>query len=724
MLKRPLCYLCMAYVVSVLFFLLFLRPSFDVKVKEGQWENIFGVVYEKEVTSDSIILYLKNVQILQQSNSQKEKYHILCYCDATEKIPQIGTGIVVKGRVRLLKEARNPGEFDAKDYYEMENVAFCLEQTAIIQYGETYDYYKESLFLLRQKLLTIFDLYMTESDAAVMKAMLLGDKKSMEKEQKTLFRQSGISHILAISGLHISILGMGLYKILKKCKIMPLPATLIAVLLMKAYGDLVGMSGSAMRAIIMFGFQLGALLLKRTYDRKTALAVAAACILLEQPLYLFQAGFLLSFGAVLGITCVAPIFRTESTMQKIYLNLSIMLVQFPIMLYFFYEFSLYSILVNIMILPLTAFLLLLGVCCVLLGSAPVIGGAIGVISGAGCHILIAFFEKVCEYSLKLPNAQCITGRPQMWKILCYYAVLLWLCLYESNCLHGKKRIKFSNRLKGITMLVAVHLLVSNPTDAMHITFLDVGQGDCIWIENENGHHYLIDCGSTSKSKVGTYTLIPYLKYQGVSQIEMLFVTHLDSDHISGVLELLDNGEGIKVKQLLLSEKTPQNETYRNLIEKCKEKKVTVSFLTAGDTCTDGKMKLEILYPSETDVIENTNASSLIIKMEYENFHALFTGDAEASGEAQAAEVLKGWDCHLFKVTHHGSSYSNTVCLLETIRPQISVISCGEKNTYGHPHPETIERLENVNSHIYMTKEKGAIEISIRPGKIGIETHLQ
>lgn len=723
MLKRPLCYLCMAYVVSVLFFLLFLKPSFDVNVKEGQWENICGVVYEKEVTSDSTILYLKNVQILQQSNSQKEKYHILCYCDTTEQIPKIGTSVLVNGKVKFLKESRNPGEFDAKDYYAMENVAFCLEQTAIIHCGETYNEYKEGLFLLRQKLLTIFESYMSENDAAVMKAMLLGDKKSMEKEQKILFRQSGISHILAISGLHISILGMGLYKMLKKCKITPFAAILIAVLLMKAYGDLVGMSGSAMRAIIMFSFQLGAILLKRTYDRKTALAVAAVCILVEQPLYLFQAGFLLSFGAVLGITCVAPIFRAESTMQKIYLNLGIMLVQFPIILYFFYEFSLYSILVNIIILPLTTSLLLLGVCCVLLGSVPMIGCVIGMISGAGCHILITFFEKVCEYSLKLPNAQCITGRPQMWKIFCYYTVLLWLCLCESNCMKGKKRIRFSNRLKGITMLVAVHLLVANPTDAMHITFLDVGQGDCIWIENENGHHYLIDCGSSSKSKVGTYTLIPYLKYRGVSQIEMLFVTHLDSDHISGVLELLDNQEGIKIKQLFLSAKIPQNETYENLMEKCRERKVNVSFLKAGDCCRDGEMKLEILYPAATDVIENTNASSLIIKMEYENFHALFTGDAEAAGEEKAAELLKGWNCHLFKVTHHGSAYSNTACLLETITPQISVVSCGEKNTYGHPHAETIERLENVNSHIYMTKEKGAIEISVKKGKIGINTHL-
>ncbi len=723
MMKRPLCCLCLAYVVSVLIYLLFFKPSFAVNVEEGQWKTYYGMVYDKELLADRTILYLKHVQNLQASKSQEENYDILCYYESAQVIPPIGSYVIVSGKITFFKESRNPGEFNQRKYYEIENIAFALENATLLQCGESYDYYREGLFQIKQKLSNVFDCYMSESDASVMKAILLGDKKNMDKDRKSLFQKSGISHILAISGLHISILGMGLYKLLTKCKVPIFPASGLAISFMLVYGDLVGMSSSAARAIIMFLLQLGAILLKRTYDRKAALAVAAIGILIEQPLYLFQAGFLLSFGAILGISYIMPLFGIENTKQKRYASLSILLVQLPIMLYYFYGFSLYAILVNLVIIPLVGILLLLGLCCLVAGSIPWIGVIFGTISAYGCHAVISLFEKVCDWSLKLPNAQCILGRPSMWKIILYYSVLLFLCVLQSYLRKQKNRLRFSYQMKMILIFTALQLFTLPTETGMRLAFLDVGQGDCIWIENDNGHHYLIDCGSTSKSKVGTYTLIPFLKYKGVSQIDMIFVTHLDEDHISGIRELLENEEGIKIKQLLLSSQIPQNESFEVFMEQCRKEKIPVSFVKQGDCCIDNQLSFEVLYPAETDIPQNANDSSLIIKMEYGNFHALFTGDAQASGEIKIIESLKDWQCHVFKVTHHGSAYSNTEQLLETIKPQMSVISCGENNTYGHPHAETLERLAAVKSHILMTKNQGEIEINVKNAQIAVTTYL-
>ena len=145
--KRPLCCLCLAYVVSVLIYLLFFKPSFSVNVEEGQWKTYYGMVYDKELSEDRTILYLKHVQNLQASKSQEENYDILCYYESGQEIPPIGSYVIVSGKIAFFKESRNPGEFNQRKYYEIENIAFALENATLLQCGESYDYYREGLFL-------------------------------------------------------------------------------------------------------------------------------------------------------------------------------------------------------------------------------------------------------------------------------------------------------------------------------------------------------------------------------------------------------------------------------------------------------------------------------------------------------------------------------------------------------------------------------------------------
>ena len=718
-------------------------------------------------------------------------------------------GVLVSGTVAMFRSARNPGGFEQEMYYRIQNIGFSMKKVEILAESSTYSKYYEGLYRLRRRMESVFEKTMSEKDAAIMKAMILGNKTELDKESKQLYQRSGISHILAISGLHISLIGMGLYKLLKKMRVPVVLSTLLAVAVMIMYGDMVGSSASAFRAIFMFALKMGAEVLHRTYDMLTALALAAVGILLEQPLYIYHAGFLLSFGAIVGIGCMLDVLKTDT--KQIVLNKriqkrreyrknlwcskvresllgsgSIFLIHFPIMLSVYYEFPIYSFILNMLIIPAMSLVMAMGLGCMLTGGigdalarmligkvgrgsvlvenagaemssalarggvvemGSVLNGSIGAESGNillestvveigsalsekgvlgticegvaqllayGCQVCLRIFEILCKWSMELPGASWIVGEPETWRIVIFYAVMLLLFIIHKYCKYTwKDKICLPFPVKMMWILVAVALLTQKTYDGLTITMLDVGQGDCIWIETDTGHHYLIDGGSTSEKKLGEYTLIPFLKQTGTSKIDAVFLTHLDKDHTSGVLELLEDDSGIKVHKIVIAKAVIRDEAYEELVTLCRSKHVAVMYAEAGDVLTDGKLRLEVLHPSADYVTDSKNAYSLVMKLEYGGFHALFTGDVEEDGEKLVADSLpENWECHLYKVAHHGSRNSNTLALLEQIQPKLAIISCEEDNSYGHPHEETLERLSEVGSKVMITKDCGAITVKI------------
>ena len=612
---------------------------------------------------------------------------------------------------------------------------------------------------------------MSEKDASIMKAMILGNKAELDKESKRLYQKSGISHILAISGLHISLIGMGLYKLLRRIRVPSVLAAVAAVVVMIMYGDMVGSSASAFRAIFMFALKMGAEVLHRTYDMLTALAMAAVGILIEQPLYIYHTGFLLSFGAIVGIGCMLDVLKTDTKQmlvnkkiqkrseyfRNLYWNRiresllgsgSIFLIHFPIMLSVYYEFPIYSFLLNMLIIPAMSLVMGLGLGCMLIGSisvsiARVLPGRAGVEIGSviaesassmlteknvlvmicegiaqilalSCQICLRIFERLCEWSMDLPGASWIVGKPSVWRIVIFYVVVLLLFLVHKYCryvMKGKLCLTFP--IKMMLVLVAVTLLTQKTYSGLTITMLDVGQGDCIWLETKTGHHYLIDGGSTSKNKLGEYTLVPFLKQTGTALVDAVFLTHLDKDHTSGVLELLEEDSGIEIQKIVIAKAAIRDEAYEELATLCREKGIMLLHAEEGNAMTDGELSLEILHPAADYVTDSRNAYSLVMKLEYGEFHALFTGDVEADGENFVMQTLpKDWECHLYKVAHHGSRNSNSLELLEQIQPRLSIISCEEDNSYGHPHEETLERLADVGSKVMVTKDCGAIIVEV------------
>lgn len=271
----------------------------EIKKQAGKEVQITGQVYQIEVRESYQILYL----IL-----SKKTARILVYDDAKQSV-QIGNKVNVKGELSLFEEARNPGNFDQKFYYEKQKIGAFLWAEALRVTDRESNPLKQGLYELRQKWKRILIDAAGEEDGGALAAILLGEKQGMDREIRELYQVNGIAHVLAISGLHLSFLGVGVYHLLRRITGSYTVGGLAGVLFLSAYILMIGMTVSAFRAMVMFLFRIGADLSGRHYDSPTALAAAAVTVCMWRPLSLYDSGFWLSFGALIAIIFILPIFK-------------------------------------------------------------------------------------------------------------------------------------------------------------------------------------------------------------------------------------------------------------------------------------------------------------------------------------------------------------------------------------------------------------------------------
>lgn len=745
--KRPICLLCLAYVAAVMICSALLTlPLPDYAAGEGELVMLTGQVNKKEyqITSKGKTL-LVTLDHIKHSDDSVVTFNnqVLCYLKNDEKIPEMGSFCLVRGKVALFETAGNPGQFDQARYYQILKTDAKLYDSVILEKSASFSYLAESLWQLKRKCSELLELYFSEENASVLKTMLLGEKGELDREVKELYGQAGIAHILAISGLHLSFIGMGLYRILRKLLVPGIPAAVMSMLVIYLYGMMTGVSTSSLRAIIMFSFHMTATMLGRTYDMLTALAAAAMLLLIEQPLYIYHSGFWFSFLAVLGIGLLYPVLLgKEEKEQKLYLPVyqakinSLMLRQkqallscisvsaatFPVYLTFYYEFPLYSIFLNILVLPFMSLLMISGFLVMLLGRMMPLAAQAIAFAGTG---VLQLYEKLCRLFGNIPYGNLILGRPERWQTGCYFLCLIMVINWDkigewirrmskkgsdTGCWgrHGKQA-------KILVLVLAVIFLSVKRESGVEITFLDVGQGDGIHIRSNSGRHYLMDSGSTTVKQPGKYRLIPYLKAKGIRELAVVFISHTDEDHINGIRELMEDGS-IPIRRLLMPDVAGKenNAQMQEITEAAQAAGTRIGYLKQGDRILDDGMVFTCLHPAKGESGADTNAASLVIRMEYGSFSVLLTGDVEKTGEDKLVRYLlsakKDYQTTILKVAHHGSGYSTSSQLLSRLMPQIAVVSCGKKNSYGHPHEEVIERLQAVGAEIILTPEAGAVTI--------------
>lgn len=578
------------------------------------------------------------------------------------------------------------------------------------------------IYTLRENIQNVYNAVLPPEKSAILKAMVTGDKDDIDSITRELYAQAGIMHILAISGLHISLISFYIFYILEKfLKWNKRKCSIIVLLCLLFYLFFAGFSPSAARAVIMISVGLIGNIFYYESDALNNVAIAAICILLVQPLYLWDVGFQLSFIIVTGILLGSDIIKNSTLPYYIknILGFSFItsVVSFPIMAYHFYFVSVIGILVNIIILPLTSILLGMGMIVGIVGlfSIPVATFLSGIV-----YYILCFYEKICVLATSIPYGYILWGRPLLITVILCYLLLLMIYFYKSNNIYYKCIMIFME-----VMILVITFSNQYMFQRDKISFLDVGQGDAIVIQTYDKHNYIVDTGgkmqSTLGNNTGVYTVLPYLQEQGISEIDGLFITHMDGDHCFGAIELMDS---IEINKIYISnynfEKTPLYETF---LKNAQKNNIPIFIIGAGDSEKLGDtMQLEVLYPYYKmkffDV--NDNHGSLVLRITSKNTSILLTGDIGIIDETILLQQNIDLKSDILKVGHHGSKYSSTENFLKAVQPEIAILSYGKNNFYGHPHNETIERLQNQNIIFYETAKQGSITVSINKNGYTVE----
>lgn len=707
-----------------------------------------GKIYKIENTAFGTNIYLKGVEVENGEKSVSVKRIFV----NTEKIPnvKIGNIIKVRGKLRQFEEAANKGNFDSKKYYLSLGFYGKIEAGTIEVINSDYSGIRQGLYEMRMEIIERLEKLCSDNKGifsiinnknGIIGAIILGDKTDLDSDIKELYSVSGIAHILAISGLHISFIGMAIYRLLRR-RFRFLFSAAVSIPVVLSFGIMSGFGISTIRAIIMFILKIIGEVLGRKYDAITAISLAGLVLLVQNPFVVCNSGFQMSFGAIIAIVLILPIveeiLNTDNKIIKVLsANFTISLVMNPILAWNYYELPTFSFLLNIVVVPLMSVVIvssIAGIFC----SCIMFGFGKAVIF-PGCGIL-ELYTFLCNIINKSSVASIVVGQPKVTIIIVYYAILLVVLFGLKNIrtkytraekerniikketgLVLEKKAKKERRIKGQNVklrlaCIAGFLLLNCliyyiPNPGFYITFINVGQGDGILIHGDNGTKVMVDGGSTSEKQVAKNCIVPYLKAEGIGTIDYSIITHTDKDHISGILEILENNNSnrIRIKNLVMPDINMKDDTYNELIEKAKLKKINVLYIKKGDTLSLGKTKIKCIYPETTTTASDKNDYCTVLSVKNKTSKILLTGDISKEIEEKIKDDIEE-NYTVLKVAHHGSNYSSSEKFLKKVNPKYSIISVGKNNSYGHPGNETMERLRKQGGVIYRTDEKGGITI--------------
>ena len=705
------------------------------------------MVYRIEKTTRTVI-YLKKAILIRSGSTKNYPIRNIKCTGKEEKINSLREGMHVRleGMLVLPELPRNPGQFNRRIYESGKKIDFYLENPTVLEVKEQRSGVREVVEIWKTEMMNRCEKIYPDAEASILEAMLFGEKRELSGDIKELYQAAGISHVLVISGLHISLLALAVAGILRRLGF-PMPVwVILSVGVLAGYGILIGQPTTAVRALLMFFVLQGARLLGRSYDLLSALAFAGILMLLDNPDLILDGGCRLSFCAVIGVGWYVSeknkIFRSIGEKEKrknrgkggkgssagailenIRAGWYLWLFTLPVMLDTFYQVSVVGILWNLVAIPLLPVIIASG------GLGVVLAGwniFLGSLAGSPAYGMLQLYQEIGNISEKLPVGMWTPGQPSKPVIAGYYLVIFLLVLVEKQLIKREKRWKIRKIFPGMELcsMLLLLLLMAHPWQQREkITFLDVGQGDASLLQS-GGQTLLLDGGSTSQKNVGTYVILPYIKQQGISCLEAVVLTHTDQDHINGVTEVLEEGKKgwLTVKNLMYPywmEGTEQGKQLKKLAE---EAGASCRKIRAGDRLTIGKAEAVVLYPKEQEKIAEPNAGSLVLFWKWEGVRAMFTGDLPEEKERELLQNLPA--CEILQVGHHGSATSTCREFLEQVQPSLAVISCAMKNRYGHPSPDTVDRLKKTGCESRYTMKSGAITIRKRGREILVTEYLE
>lgn len=717
----------------------------------SQTENIneTGIVISKKEEKQ----YYNKYKLQVEYNNKKINFYIM-----TNKEIELNYGdkIQFTGTYSQPEEERNYKGFNYKEYLKQIKVYGTIKIEKLIKIGENKG---NKLYLVANKLTDRLEentyKILDKETAAMFLGLMIGTKEGISEEIEENFKNASLSHVLAVSGMHITYIILGLNILLKNTLGKRITNILIIPILI-IYMLISGFTPSITRAGIMGILVVISKLIHRKNDIFTSIAASLLIILISNPYLIQNLGLQLSYAGTLGIILFYK--KTLNILTNIHiknrtykfkikpkinkyvdklkdisaLSIAVQIVIFPIIIVQFNTFTPYFLIANILLSIIIAPIVILGFVFMIV---VLINPSIADILSKLIEISIKLIQSISEIG-KLPFSKIYISTPKLFWVLIYYLIIITIFvvyeIYSSkkpNMTQMRARnlialIKIKartnhNKIKRILILASIILTIINfiPKN-LKIHFIDVGQGDSTLIITPHNKTILIDGGGSSNSDydVGKNTLLPYILDRGIKKIDIIIISHFDDDHVGGLFYILKE---IKVEKVIIGKQFENCENYEKFMEIVKEKNIKVIEVKSGNRIKIEKnLYIDILWPTDKEITENVlNNNALVFKLNYKDFSILFTGDIEEVAEkkilklySKSEKILKA---DILKVAHHGSKTSSTEEFLDLVKPKIALIGVGKNNKFGHPNEEILERLEDLNCKIFRTDLNGEISIVIK-----------
>ena len=703
---------------------------------ENKYKNINGELkIEAKVVSNVEDKEYKKVCVIQVKSINGDRSYKKTKLKLSVKKANIkyGDKIIFIGEYKEPEVARNNKGFNYKEYLKTKKIYGLVTANTISKIEESNFNILIGIHNLNNKISNNISQILEKDEAGLLTGILIGNKEYLDEKIEQSFRDSNLSHMLAVSGAHVSYVILGITILLQKVKIHKKLGKIITIILLIFFMVLTGATSSVTRACIMAIYILVGNLIYKRPDILVSISISMFIILIINPYQILDIGFQLSYGGTIGIVLLNKILSKNAeklienikqsidlkfkqkfkqrTKQKfmnnnnrkenikiyeiikkmankikttikdlIIVSLSANIIIFPIMMYHYSTISLTFLISNILAGPILGIIIILGFITVFVSFVNV---SIAKIIAYVLAIFLKLLIKISNFTVNMPLSKIYVRTPSIFSIVIYYLIILVLIVlykikrnpnrrYKRKIIEKIRKIKEklvkeklikeikdkSNRKRVLAIILIFSIVISLisiiPSD-LKVYFIDVGQGDSTLVITPNGKKLLIDGGgsNTGSYDVGKNTLLPYLLNRKITQLDYIVISHFDSDHVGGLLTIINE---LKVKNIIISKQGKDSSNYKEFIKIITKKKINAIVVKKGSIINIEKnVKLEVIWPEEEQIKENIlNNNSIVMRLNYNNFKILFTGDIEKIAEEKILEDVdnKLLQANILKVAHH------------------------------------------------------------------------
>ena len=651
-----------------------------------------------------------------------------------------GARLALQGRLLRPPARRNPGAFDYRAFLALQHIhgiLYLRRPGQVVEVEERLGslFYECAILPLRRAIREIIQRNLRGAPAGLLQGMLLGEKHRIPEEVHASFRSTGLAHALVISGLHVGLITVFFFTGFRLCRLSDRWTAAATIGVLVAYAFVTQLQPPVVRASLMASVILLGRVLGRRGDIYNSLGLAALLILAVWPTSLLSLSFQLSFAATLAIVGlhgpIAALFPSSWRRQDCWIgqwvisplcvSLAAQVGTAPLIAYHFQQFAPIAPLANLVVVPLLGLVVGLGLLSVLGGWwLPLSATAFNACN----YLVLRFLLDLVDLFAAIPFAAVDTARPGWGFVvgsLALGALLWWLPASRRFWKAGL-----------FALLIGLNVMLWSPLlrgRDLEVFFLDVGQGDGVFLRFPNGKTMVVDAGARSAHfDHGARVLLPFLRYYGVGRIDVVVASHPHSDHIGGLVTLL---EKVEVGHYLDSGQIYDSWTAKRLQTLIRERGICYHRVAAGDSLVGlGGVSGVVLHPTGAFVDSagvsphNLNNGSVVLRLDYGAASLLLTGDIEEESDGAMLAWGRRLRAGVLKVAHHGSRTSSRPHFVAAVAPQIAVVSVGSFNKFGHPAAAVMQHFEAAGVQVYRTDRHGAIALRTDGQDVEVRTMLE